>query len=57
MNDVIKLERVQKRFIGMLPGFAGLNSRENLDRLGLFSLELRRLESGVIKAQNHGGHG
>eukprot|EP00061_Rhincodon_typus_P017537 g46265.t1 len=42
-KDVIKLERVQKRFTRMLSGMEGLSYKERLDRLGLFSLERRRL--------------
>ena len=42
-KDIIKLERVQKRFTWMLPGLDGLSYKDMLDRLGLFSLECRRL--------------
>ena len=42
-KDIIKLERVQKRFTGMLPGLDGLSYKERLKRLGLFSLERTRL--------------
>ena len=36
-KDIIKLERVQKRFTRMLPGHDGLSYKERLDRLqGLF---------------------
>eukprot|EP00061_Rhincodon_typus_P011492 g36540.t1 len=38
-KDVVKLERVQKRFRKMLSGLEGLSYRERLNRLGLFSLE------------------
>eukprot|EP00061_Rhincodon_typus_P013113 g39282.t1 len=40
--DVVKLERVQKRFINMLPGLESLSCRKRLTRLGLFSLEHQR---------------
>eukprot|EP00061_Rhincodon_typus_P004396 g22466.t1 len=39
LKDIIKLERVQKRFIRMLLGMEGLSYKERLDRLELFSLE------------------
>ena len=46
-KDIIKLQRVQKRFTRMLPGLDGL--KERLDRLGLFSLERRRLRGDLIE--------
>ena len=49
-KDIIKLERVQKRFTRMLPGLDGLSYKETLDRLGLFSLESRRLRDDLIEA-------
>ena len=42
-KDIMKLERVQKRFTRMLLGLDGLSYKERLDRLGLFSLECGRL--------------
>ena len=48
-KDIIKLERVQKRFIRMLPGLDGLSYKERLERLGLFSLVRRRLWGGLIE--------
>ena len=42
-KDIIKLERVQKRFTRMLLGLDGLSYKERLNRLGLFSLARRRL--------------
>eukprot|EP00061_Rhincodon_typus_P009304 g32711.t1 len=42
-KDIIKLERLQKRFTRMLPGMEGLSYNVRLDRLGLLSLECRRL--------------
>ena len=42
-KDVIALEGVQRRFTRMLPGVERLSDKERLDRLGLFSLEQRRL--------------
>ena len=48
-KDIIKLERVQKRFTRMLPGLDGLSYKERLDRLGLFSLQRRRLRGDLIE--------
>jgi len=47
--DIIKLERVQKRFTGMLPGLDGLSYKERLDRLRRFFLERRRLRGDLIE--------
>ena len=49
-KDIIKLERVQKRCTRMLLGFDGLGYQERLDRLGLCSLERRRLRGDLIEA-------
>lgn len=38
-KDVILLQRVQKRLARMLPKLEGLNYKEQLDRLGLFSMD------------------
>eukprot|EP00061_Rhincodon_typus_P015703 g43524.t1 len=48
-KDFIKLERVQKKFDRMLLGMEGLIYKERLDRLGLFSLEHRRLRGDLIE--------
>eukprot|EP00061_Rhincodon_typus_P011057 g35800.t1 len=42
-KDIVKLKRVQKRFIRMLLGREGLSYKEKLDRLGPFSIEHRTL--------------
>eukprot|EP00061_Rhincodon_typus_P017250 g45861.t1 len=46
-KDII--ERVRKRFTPMLSGMKGLNYKERLDRLGLLSLEQRRLRGDLIE--------
>eukprot|EP00061_Rhincodon_typus_P015981 g43948.t1 len=48
-KDVVKLERVLKIFTRMLPGLEGLTYSERLNRLGLFSLEHRRLRGDLIE--------
>lgn len=55
-KDIIKLERVHKRFIQMLPRLAGVT--EWLDRLGLFSFgDLEAAGSPYWSLQNHEGTG
>eukprot|EP00061_Rhincodon_typus_P005352 g24747.t1 len=49
-KDIIKLDRVRKRFTGMLPAMEGSSYKERLDRLGLFPLEHRRLRDDVMEA-------
>ena len=48
-KDVEALERVQKRFTRMLPGMEGISYEERLEKLGLFSLERRRLRGDLME--------
>eukprot|EP00061_Rhincodon_typus_P012832 g38819.t1 len=48
-KDMNALEKVQKRFTRMLPGMGEFSYEERLDRLGLFSLEGRRLRDNLIE--------
>eukprot|EP00061_Rhincodon_typus_P010496 g34836.t1 len=48
-KGTIKLESAQKRFNRMLLGMEGLNYKERLDRLRLYSLEHRRLRGDLIE--------
>eukprot|EP00061_Rhincodon_typus_P017246 g45856.t1 len=46
-KDVVKLEKVEKSFTRMLLGLKGLNQRERLNRLELFSLEHQKLRGDL----------
>eukprot|EP00061_Rhincodon_typus_P006553 g27310.t1 len=48
-NGIIKLDGAQKRFTRMLLGMEDLIYKERLDRLGLFSLECRKLRGDLIE--------
>eukprot|EP00061_Rhincodon_typus_P016325 g44485.t1 len=50
-KDVEALQRVQKRFIGMMPGLKGVNDKERLEKLRLFSLGRRRLRKELIEVR------
>lgn len=39
---VTKLERAQKRFMRILPGFEGLSDRKRLGKLELYSLQAEK---------------
>jgi len=42
-KDILALERVQRRFSRLIPELSGLDYEERLSRLGLYSLEFRRM--------------
>ena len=46
-KDIVKLERVQKIFKRMLPGLEGVSYREWVNRLGLYSMEHRRMRGDL----------
>ena len=46
---VLAIERVQQRFIRLIPGMAELSYEERLNRLGLYSLEFRRVRGDLIE--------
>ena len=48
-KDVLALERVQRRFMRMIPGMKGLTHEERLRTLGLYSMEFRRMRGDLIE--------
>ena len=48
-KDIISLEVVQRRFTRMIPSMEGLSHEERLNRLGLYSLEFRRMRGELIE--------
>ena len=48
-KDVLAIEGVQQRFSRLFPGMAGLSYEERLSRLGLYSLDLRRVRGDLIE--------
>lgn len=48
-KDILALERVQRRFTRLIPELRGLAYEERLSRLGLYSLEFRRMRRDLIE--------
>ncbi len=48
-KDVLAMEGVQRRFTRLIPGMAGMTYEERLGRLGLHSLEFRRMRGDLIE--------
>ena len=48
VEDVLALEGVQRRFTRLIPEIAGLMGEKRLTRLGLFSLQFRRMKDDLI---------
>ncbi|XP_059822785.1 uncharacterized protein LOC132392642 [Hypanus sabinus] len=48
-KDILAIEGVQRRFTRLIPGMAGLSYVERLERLGLYTLEFRRIRGDLIE--------
>ena len=48
-KDIIGIEGAQRRFTRLIPGMSGLSYEQRLHRLGLYSLEFRRLRGDLIE--------
>ena len=50
LKDITAIEKVQRRFTRRLPGMSGLTYHQRMVKLGLESLELRRIRADLIFA-------
>ena len=48
-KDILAIEGVQRRFTRLISGMAGLTYDERMGRLGLYSLEFRRMRGDLIE--------
>ena len=48
-KDILAIEGVQRRFTRLIPGMAGLSYAERMERLGLYTLEFRRMRGDLIE--------
>ena len=48
IQDIMRIERVQRKFTKALPGYKVLSYVSRLNQLGLLSLELRRQHTDLI---------
>ena len=48
-KDILTIEGVQRRFTRLIPRMAGLSYVERLERLGLYTLEFRRIRGDLIE--------
>jgi len=48
VKDILLIESVQRKFTKIIPGMSGLTYHSRLTRLGLASLEVRRLRADIL---------
>ena len=48
-KDILALEGVQRRFTRLIPELRGLAFEEKLSRLGVYSLEFRRMRGNLTE--------
>ena len=48
-KDILVIEAVQQRFTRLISGMVGLSYEERMERLGLYSLEFRRMRGDLIR--------